>query len=217
MSGNDNYFETQAKTYSDRYEKFTWNIYEKIYQRRRLNIALSYAETGAAQDILDAGCASGALLKELADTMGNEKEFSLSGFDQSEALIAIAKAKHIRNSTFFQADIINSNVPSKSYDLIYCLGVMPYLPDIPSALAELHRLLRDDGACIVTYPYRNMVVDFLRTTRTGLFIRKHILNMAAFSVQYSISEFENICTDTGFKIQEARKLPFSEYLFKLGN
>lgn len=210
----NDFFEVEAKRYSDRYEKFTWNLYEKIYQRRRINAILSYNEIYSKKNILDAGCGSGDLLK--AFTLKFKDDIpSLTGFDLSANLINIAKSKNILNCTFFQADILEQNIKADQYDLIFCIGVIPYISDIKYAMSELNKIAKKNSICLLTYPYSNPIVYFLRETKVGLFIRKNILKMAYYQVKYSLEEFKDICIESGFKIEDEKKLPFSEYLYKL--
>lgn len=204
-----NYFEEEASRYSKRYENFTWNFYEKVYQRKRINILLSYLNFFNGSNILDAGCGSGDLLYEIR---GMNKDVDLVGFDNSGNMIKIAKSKKISNTFLFTGSILNIDL-QENFDIVFCIGVIPYVEEIEKALLELKKVIKTEGICYITYPYKNILVNFLRNNSLGLWMRKNILKMASFKVKYEIRDFIELCKESGFRIIEEKKLKFSEILF----
>ncbi|MCE9631738.1 MAG: class I SAM-dependent methyltransferase [Planctomycetia bacterium] len=56
---------------------------------------------------------------------------------------------------FRHEDIQNLSFPDKSFDLIISLEVLEHVPFPDSAFRELRRCLRDDGAALITAPFKN--------------------------------------------------------------
>lgn len=47
---------------------------------------------------------------------------------------------------FLRVDLCDTGLPESSYDLIVANGILSCVPDVPRALAEIHRVLRPGGA-----------------------------------------------------------------------
>lgn len=212
MKQDDAFFEKEARLYSKRYEGFTFNIYEKVYQRRRINVLLQYPAVSAARTILDAGCGSGDLLLAIRRRNPTAK---LTGFDLSKSLAGIAQAKRLADTSISVGSVTAITSPADAFDLVCCIGVLPYVDEIDTALRELRRVLKPDGVCLVTYPYKNPVVNFLRENALGKWIKRVVLKMAYFKVALDIPQFEAHCRQNGFIITGSRKLPLSEILYEL--
>jgi ubiquinone/menaquinone biosynthesis C-methylase UbiE len=209
---NDGFFEREARRYSRRYDGFTFNVYEKLYQRRRIDAVVAYSAVRTAAELLDAGCGSGDLLKAIRERNPSAR---LTGFDLSQPLVAIAQSKQLRDTTIFVGSVLKTGLAGDAYGAVCCIGVLPYIDDIDGALRELFRVLKRGGVCYVTYPYNNPVVGFLRTHPLGMWIKQTVLKMAHFTVALTPPQFEVRCRNAGFTIQSSRKLPFSEYLYEL--
>jgi len=50
-------------------------------------------------------------------------------------------------------DLTKLSLKSKSKDLVICLEVLEHIPEYKKALAELSRIISDDGHCIITVPF----------------------------------------------------------------
>jgi len=63
-------------------------------------------------------------------------------------------------------------VPSASYDAVFCSGVLVHVDDIGAAVAECHRVLRPGGWFLVGVPFNQPIhrapLDFWRFTEYGL-------------------------------------------------
>jgi ubiquinone/menaquinone biosynthesis C-methylase UbiE len=98
-------------------------------------------------DVWDAGCGSGYVTRQLAQTAK-----SIVGTDFSSEFISICKEKQKdqKNVTFAVADI-SKPVPfgDNQFDRILCKMVLQYVPDISVFVTESARVLKQNGRLIV--------------------------------------------------------------------
>jgi SAM-dependent methyltransferase/uncharacterized protein YbaR (Trm112 family) len=120
---------------------------------------------------LDLGCALGLSTVELA------KKFSfVFGVDSSFSFIREAKKKikelEVTNMEFIVSDILDLPFRNQTYDLIFGLNIVEFLP-VDDLLPKIHNLLKPHALFITTTPYdynreivynRNMNDQILRST-----------------------------------------------------
>lgn len=101
--------------------------------------------------ILDVGCGNGRLLEVFAG-----KRIEYSGIDNSAELIKLAQQNYPKKK-FFVADILNlenvSDIPSASFDDIFCLAVWQHIPSKElriKALREMGDKLAAGGEMIIS-------------------------------------------------------------------
>jgi ubiquinone/menaquinone biosynthesis C-methylase UbiE len=101
--------------------------------------------------ILDVGCGPGIFLREAAS-----RGHQVVGVDLSESMISNAKEildkQNLAMALTVQADIEHLPFRDKSFDAIFCIGVLSYLPGDSNALNEIQRVVRKDGIVIVGLP-----------------------------------------------------------------
>ncbi len=101
------------------------------------------------RSVLDYGCGSGSLLREIADRIGEG-----IGVDLDERLVLEGRQRntfsHIR---FVQADA-KRKLPfdDGSFDVITAMGVLEHVGPEAPVLQELHRVLRPDGHLVIEVP-----------------------------------------------------------------
>jgi SAM-dependent methyltransferase len=100
--------------------------------------------------VLDAGCGPGLISRELAQLAGPEGK--VLGIDASAERIQAAQATKpaLPNLEFRRADLLHSELPDASFDVVWSQFVFQYLPDKARALAELIRILRPGGTVAVS-------------------------------------------------------------------
>lgn len=100
----------------------------------------------AGRDVLEIGCGAGLDLVRFA--RGGAQ---VTGVDVSATAVALA-----RNccraagtlATIAEADGAQLPFADNSFDLVYCMGVLPFAADPEGLVAEAYRVLRPDGAAI---------------------------------------------------------------------
>ena len=207
------YFEKQeAIRYANRYKGRSFNFFEYIYLNYRLNKIKENFNHFNPEVIADLGCGTGELLENILE---RESKIKLaSGIDYSMSMLILAKDK-LNTVDLVRADITNLPYKDESFDLLFSIGVIPYLENPKEALSEILRVLRKGGACFLSYPYKRTILTFFRTNPIGLWIRKNIFKIAIYEVKFEKDDFFNLLNSTGFQIQKEIRLLLSEYLLIL--
>jgi ubiquinone/menaquinone biosynthesis C-methylase UbiE len=119
---------------------------EMAAQRRRVNHLL---ELQSGEKILDIGSGPGFLASDMAEAVGLEGE--VHGVDISTQLLALAadRYSHQPQLQFHQAEATRLPFADHEFDAITATQVLEYLPDVPTALTEMHRILRPGGRLLI--------------------------------------------------------------------
>ena len=119
--------------------------------------AFDELEVAPGKRYLDLGCGNGYTVRWGAEVVGPEGR--AAGLDLSSAMVERARAasEGLANVEFHQAAFPDNPFDAESFDAIFTMEVLYYLPDLSVALAEIHRLLAPGGriACVVDYYVEN--------------------------------------------------------------
>lgn len=118
--------------------------FNALYDRPAI---LGLAGEVAGLRVLDIGCATGLLSRQLA-----ERGADVLGLDASEVMIREAERRHGQYAQFRQADLAEPLhfIPDASVDLVTASLVLHYLRDWGPTLQELHRVLVPGGAFVLS-------------------------------------------------------------------
>ena len=116
------------------------------YSRRRLDLLLArlLPDPPAGRRLLDVGCGTGHHLARLAAS-----GFRAAGVDGSASMLAQARRQDAR-AALAQGDVARLPFAGSAFDVVLCVEVLRYLPDGRPLLAEIARVLRPGGLCLVT-------------------------------------------------------------------
>jgi SAM-dependent methyltransferase len=131
--------------------------------------------------VLDAGCGMGRWAFHLAP-----KTHRIVAFDLSFSVEPAYKNCYEKgNVEVIQADIFHPPLNSRSFDFIYCLGVLHHLPDPFAGFLSLKELLSDSGELLV-YVYYNLENKpfYFRGLKRAVDLMRHLTTRAPASVSY---------------------------------
>lgn len=210
MKNSEQYFEqAESLRYTNRYKGRTFNILEAFYLNYRLRKIINNLKNFECGFVADIGCGSGELLNYIEKSKPDNK--LITGMDYSMAMLEAAGEK-LQSKKILLANAENLPYKNECFDILFCIGVLPYLDGQQYAISELYRVLKKEGVCFFSYPYKKTILSFFRTNSLGLWIRKNILKTAIYSVKYDRGDFLRLLEGKGFSIKKEIRLLLSEYL-----
>ncbi len=123
---------------------------------RQRQLVLGALDPQPGERVLDIGCGPGLLAGELARAVGPEGE--VAGIDLSENMLAMARelqsavpesGQETAPVSFSLADACELPFPESSFDAVLSTQVYEYVSDMPRALAEARRVLRNGGRLLI--------------------------------------------------------------------
>jgi ubiquinone/menaquinone biosynthesis C-methylase UbiE len=157
MAKSYNVWDRLAKKYD-----YLWvQKYSLLPTRERVKRAVAEHCCGDNFVLLDLGCATGQLLFELRDDGFGGR---LCGVDKSSEMIRLAK-NWDRNMELLCVDVDLGDLPrffkEGSVDVIVCCHSFPYYKNKDGVLAEIHKILSDNGIAIFVQAAVNNFYDKL--------------------------------------------------------
>ena len=128
-----------------------------VAQRCQVVNALALAP---GEHVLDIGVGPGLLAFDMAAAVGREGR--VCGIDISEPMVAMSKKRCAAQpwAEFGVADAMKLPYRDESFDAVVSTQVYEYLPDIPAALMEVHRVLRPGGrVAILDADYGTLAIN----------------------------------------------------------
>ncbi len=122
------------------YEKERHHGYHAMLDRLQVEIA---APLSRDRDVLEIGCGTGMILKEIAPLARRAV-----GIDISPGMLEKAKE---RGLTVQEASATALPFPDASFDVAYSFKVLAHVEDIRTALAEVDRVLRPGGVAALEF------------------------------------------------------------------
>lgn len=117
------------------------------YERVREELASELAGDGLR--VLDVGCSTGACAGAVVDM----ERHDYVGVDVDAGYVEMARKRHPKGR-FFAMDARHMQFPERSFDRVLFVGVLHHMDDALAReiLADVHRVLRDDGRVLVAEP-----------------------------------------------------------------
>ncbi|TAK50764.1 MAG: glycosyltransferase [Gammaproteobacteria bacterium] len=158
------------------------------HRLRKSDYLLDYVDFAAwaGHDVLEIGCGAGLDLVRFARAGARVTGVDLASraLELARGCCAVAGAQ----AELVEADGAHLPWPDASFDLVYCLGVLPFAPDPAGVVAEAHRLLRPGGTAIFMVYNRHSWMQL--AARLG-FLRLGHADAPGFRV-YSRTEFARL-------------------------
>lgn len=141
---------TEQKLFLDAFSaQINHREYDDVDTRHQRMVQLGRVESGMS--ILDVGTGTGKLITPLLERMNAEGH--ICGIDLSISKLRIARAKRFPTCVrLLQADIHELDHADGCYHRVFCHSLLPYLPDRPLALGNIHRMLKQGGMLLINVP-----------------------------------------------------------------
>lgn len=138
------FFDDKASAYDASFDEPTPNGHAL---RVRMAATLRLLE-GRHGKVLDVGMGPGRLVVEL-----DRRGWEVSGADLSEEMVAIVRSRlPAARERLVRARLEALPYADASFDAVTATGVLEYADDLPTAMAELARVLRPGGTAVLSMP-----------------------------------------------------------------
>jgi ubiquinone/menaquinone biosynthesis C-methylase UbiE len=182
---------------------------ERIYttpdvlaQRRQVLQRLNLTR---GEHVLDIGSGPGLLAYDMALAVGPQGR--VCGIDLSASMIAMS-AKRCADQHWVEFQTGSATelpYPDDTFDAAVCTQVYEYVPDIPGALTELHRVLRPGGrALILDTDYGSLVIHTEDTQRMARVLSEWDHHFVHPHLPRTLSRQ---LRDAGFSVRERAAFP----------
>ncbi len=179
------YFNDLSRTYLGWYAEETPEGYSFRVRREKV---LNMLPDGTGMHILDLACGPGIMIKGL-----RAKNYRVTAIDAAPDMVELA-SKELPNDTMVTCEVGDAyalSSPDKQFDIVTAMGLIEYLDDEPKYLKEMHRIIKDGGTAIITYPNVwspwRIWNRFLRfVTRPG---KKPLLLHREYTVKRTLEQF----------------------------
>ena len=192
-------YDQMADVYADAADTNPVNV---SYERPAM---LAMAGEISGKRVLDVGCAAGALSELLVG-----RGASVLGIDLNERLVKRARERLKGRADFVVADISRPMpfLDSMSFDVVTASLVLHYLADWGPPLREFHRVLRPDGALLISthHPLQDIEITdppapYFQTTLLTDTWRKGDRDFEVRFYHRPLSAIVDALADAGFLIE----------------
>ena len=128
-------------------------------RREILQFLKRHCKPGKTYRILDVGCATGQLLREIKAGI-SECKLELLGVDYSQAMIERAQEQD-NSISYQQRDVRDIEGLAEQFDFIVCTHSFPYYEDKASAIIAFNALLNSGGYLLLAQASQNNFYDRL--------------------------------------------------------
>ena len=134
-----------------------------VANRRPLRLAVERLAIQPGEDVLDAGCGTGAALAEMRWAGPG----SLTGVDRSTVMLETARRSVRAGVRWVEGDLKALPLDDGGFDAVLALNVLYFEDRQSSILRELHRVLRPGGRLVAYVTHRDTMAGW-SFARAGL-------------------------------------------------
>ncbi len=137
--------------YSSNYDAHNWTASQQSIDGLGFNLIQKYSR---GKNVLEVGCGTGNWMIRLKQDVK-----SIVGVDLSEGMVKEAKKKGL---TVFPAGAEKLPFPNHSFETVYSYRVLPHVPEIQKAVAEIKRVLSPGGKALLMFYNKGSLKHFTR-------------------------------------------------------
>jgi len=160
-------------------------------RREVKKIVLPLLEKNNELKILDIGCGTGQLIKEISD---HYNKVNYLGIDVAENMIEVAKKNNKGKNVKFKTSSIESFESNDKYDIIICTHAFPYFPNKQEMIKKMAGLCNKKGQVIIVNSSTNSLKDLIIN-----FFLKATTSKAKY---LSIDEMEKLFKSAKLKVKQ---------------
>jgi arsenite methyltransferase len=120
--------------------------HDAVLRRHRVMQALNLK---AGERAMEFGCGAGLYAYEAAQFVGSSGDIRAIDISEDQVAMAQSRCKEFEHVTVQTADLAELPFKADRYDAVWGVQVLEYVPDLGSALSEVHRVLRPGGRLLV--------------------------------------------------------------------
>lgn len=110
-------------------------------------VMIETAGVGNGDDVLDVGCGTGVLTRELVRHVGAAG--SATGLDLSESMLGVAR-EECSDATFRHGNAMDLPFDDQSFDAVISAFMLMFVPEPEKALSQMLRVLKPGGRVVVS-------------------------------------------------------------------
>lgn len=168
-------------------------------RREVLKIVLPLLKKNNKLNILDIGCGTGQLIKDI----NNEIEvINYLGIDVSENMIK--EAQKANKKLKFKTIPIEKFNSKEKFDIVICTHAFPYFPDKESVIQKIHDITNNNATIIIANSSTNSLKDLLIN-----FFLKATTSKASY---LSIDKMKELFTKSKLKLSEVKIIREKKYM-----
>jgi arsenite methyltransferase len=186
-------------------------IYDAAAVRAQRAATRALLDLAPGQAVLDLGCGPGHLSAELAGALGADGQ--VLAVDRQASMVVAARertrdAPDTARGRFLLGEATALPIADATCDRAVSVQVLEYVPDVPAALRELHRVVRPGGRVVlVDTDWRSCVWRTLDRNRTDEVLRRW---ESHFMHPQLPTSMPRLLRDAGFRDVAVRPLPVVE-------
>lgn len=114
----------------------------------RRSAILETVNARTSESILEIGCGGGLYAREVAQMVGPNGKVCAVDISEDQIAAARERCADLDWVDFKTANALELPYGDNSFDAVYCVQVLEYVPEITDALREIHRVLRTGGKIV---------------------------------------------------------------------
>lgn len=125
---------------ANHYDEYYLTEFGKEVDRQEKSLVKEFLEQVPVKQILELGCGTGHWTQFFS-----ELGYTITAVDISDAMLAIAHNKKIKNAVFRKADVLNLPFSANQFEFIVSITMLEFVDDINKAFNEIYRILKPEG------------------------------------------------------------------------